>query len=138
MPGFLAEVLTWPHNYYNYMAVETAVKMSLPPTSFLTDKDPSSGWSREDKKLAIALTILTRESCQKCGQPLWICRSSERNLLFKVKKATCYASAELEKGAEKKQNKTLKPGEYLFTVPYMLDGSALPSRRGYLESLAED
>jgi len=138
MPGFLAEVLTWPHNYYNYMAVETAVAMGLPPTSFLSEKEPSAGWSREDKKLAIALTILKRETCQKCGQPLWICRSSERNLLFKVKKATCYASAEYEKAADKKQNKELKPGEYMFTVPYMMDDGPLPSRRDYLEALAED
>lgn len=140
MPDFLAEVLTWNHNYGNLMAVQTAVKMGLPPTSFLTDKDPSEGWSREDKKLAIALTILEKETCSKCGQPIWICRSSDKNLLFKVRKTTCYATAEYEK--EQKNNEkrkvVLKPGEYMYVLPYMLDGSNLPSRRAYLDSLAED
>lgn len=138
MPDFLAEVLTWGHNYGNLMAVKTAVKMGLPPTSFLTDKDPSEGWSREDKKLAIALTILEHETCSKCGQPIWLCRSSDRNLLFKTAKATCYATAEFEKASKKKQNENLKPGEYMYVSPFMLDDSPLPSRQDYLVSLAED
>lgn len=138
MPDFLAEVLTWNHNYYNRMAVETAVGMGLPPTSFLMNKEPSEGWSREDKKLAIALTIIKHETCGKCGQPVWICRSTEKGLLFKTKKATCYASAELERDAEKKENKKLKPGEFLYVVPYMYNDTNLPSRSDYLKSLAED
>lgn len=138
MPDFLAEVLTWGHNYANLMAVKSAVKMGLPPTCFLSDKQPSEGWSREDKKLAIAIQIIETETCSKCNQPIWICRSDNRNLLFSVKKATCYASAEVEKAAKKKQNENLKPGEYLYVSPFMLDGSRLPSRQEYLKSLAED
>jgi hypothetical protein len=138
MPDFLAEVLTWPSNYYNAVAVETAYKMGLPPTSLITNKQPSEGWSKEDKKLAMAWTILNREACQKCGQPLWICRSSEKNLLFKVKKDVCYASAELEKYQNKKPAPKLRPGEYTYAVPEMLDGSPLPTRRDYLSDLNED
>ena len=138
MPDFLAEVLTWSHNYSYLMAVQTAVKLGLPPTSFVTNKSPSEGWSREDKKLAIAVTILERETCDKCGQPLWICRSNNRNLLFKTRKATCYAKAEFEKASKKKQNENLKPGEYMYVVPFMLDDSSLPSRREWLDDLAED
>lgn len=138
MPDFLAEVLTWPSNYYNTIAVETAVKMGLPPTSFITNKSPSEEWSREDKKLAMAWTILQHETCSKCGQPLWICRSSAKNLQFKIKKDLCYASAELEKPANKKRAESLKPGEYQYVVPYTIDESPLPSRREYLESFNED
>lgn len=138
MPDFLAEVLTWPHNYYNKLAVETAVSMGLPPTSMLMDKQPSEGWSREDKKLAIALTILKNETCTKCGQPLWICRSDDKNLLFKTAKGLCYATQQFEKDSKKKQNENLKPGEFLYTVPYMYDDSALPSRRAWMDKLAED
>lgn len=138
MPGFLAEVLTWNKNYYNLIAVQTAVKMSLPPTSFILNKDPSEGWSREDKKLAMALTILEKETCQKCGQPLWICRSDNRNLLFKVKRDTCYATAELEKDQKKKQRKELKPGEYEYVVPFMRPDGPFPSRKEYLTAMNED
>lgn len=137
MPDFLAEVLTWSNNYYNAIAVQTAYELGLPPTSFLGDKQPSEEWSREDKKLAMAWTILQKETCQKCGQPLWICRSSNKNILFRVRKATCYAAAELEKKQDDKRFKLAK-GEYAYAVPYTLDESPLPSRRDYLESLSED
>lgn len=138
MRDFLAEVLTWPSNYYTAIAVETAVNMGLRPTTFIGDGDPRGEWSREDKKLAMAHTILQHETCQKCGQPLWICRSSNNQLLFKTKKGMCYASAEHEKSAEGRQNQNLKKGQYLFTVPYMLDDSPFPSRREYLQGLSED
>lgn len=141
MPDFLAEALTWPKNYYNAVAVETAVKMGLPPTSFLTDEQPSKSWSREDKKLAIAWHILQRETCSKCGNPLWICRSSNNMLGFSVRRGVCYASKELakeEKAAEKNKSKQLKDGEFHYTVPTMLDGSDLPSRLDYFESLDDE
>lgn len=138
MPDFLAETLTWPNNYYNLIAVSTAVDMSLPPTSFLTNKEPSAGWSREDKKLAMAMTILNRETCSICGNPLWICRSSNSNLIFKARKDICYADAERKKAADKRQNKNLKPGEYIYVVPEMLNESDLPTRRDYLRELNED
>lgn len=140
MPGFLAEVLTWPRNYYSAVAVETAVKMGIPPTSLLTDSQPSDPWSRADKKLALAYTILQRESCSKCGQPLWICRSTNDKLGFRPKRAVCFASQELEKYAESKAGKNLKKGEYIYAVPVFDydEEKPLPSRREYFESLADD
>lgn len=138
MPDFLAEVLTWNKNYYNLMAVQTAVNMSLRPTGFITDGPVNGEWSREDKKLAMALTVLEKETCSKCGQPLWICRSDNKNLLFKVKRDTCYASAELEKVTKAKSHKELKNGEYEYTVPYMRPDGPLPSRKEYLTAVNED
>lgn len=138
MPGFLAEVLTWPKNYYNAVAVETAVNMGIPPTSLLSDKQPSESWSRADKKLAVAWTLLQRETCSRCGQPIWICRSSDKNVSFKMKRDVCYATAEFDRNKDKKQYKDPKPGEYFFTVPYTIDDSPLPSRKAYLESIADE
>lgn len=140
MPGFLAEVLTWPRNYYSAVAVETAVKMGIPPTSLLSESQPSDPWSRADKKLALAYTILQRETCAKCGQPLWVCRSTNPELTFKAKKAVCFASQELEKYAESKNGKTLKKGEYIYAVPVLGydETKPLPSRREYFESLADE
>lgn len=138
MPDFLAEVLTWPDNYYNAIAVETAVNMGLPPTSLLTEKQPSEEWSREDKKLAMAWTLLQHETCGYCAQPLWVCRTESSNVRFRTQKGVCFAKQAQDKYAESKQGKDLKPGEYLYTTAYTQDGSPLPSRREYLESLNED
>lgn len=140
MPDFLAEVLTWPNNYYNAIAVQTAVEMGIPPTSLLTDEQPSKEWSRADKKLAMAWTILQKETCNSCGQPLWICRSTNRDLTFKIRRGLCFATQELEKFKESRNGKNLKKGEYPFAVPVMRndDNAPLPSRREYFESLTED
>lgn len=138
MPDFLAEVLTWPKSYTYALAVETAMNNSVPPTTFiLKDKQPSDGWSSADKKLAVAWTVLNKEICKTCGNPLWICRSSDKNLLFSVRKDTCYAKAELERW-EKKNKTPLKPGEYPYVVPSMRhDEDPLPRRAAYLAELQE-
>lgn len=138
MPDFLAEVLTWPSNYYYSVAVETAVKMGIPPTSLLSEEQPTKKWSSADKKLAMAWTVLQRETCNKCGQPLWICRSSNKDLGFRIRRGKCYSSSELEKWQKSKAGETLKPGEYGYAVPYMRDESNLPSRKAYLAELADE
>ena len=135
MPDFLADVLSWGNNYYTLIAIQTAVDMSLPPTSFLTEKEPSAGWSREDKKLAMALTILNKETCGTCGNPLWVCRSANNKLSFHARKGICYADAERKRAQDKRQFKNLKPGEYIYVVPQMIDDSPFPTRREYLEEL---
>ena len=138
MPDFLAETLTWPHNYYLTCAVETAVKMGLPPTCLLiVEGQPSAPWSSADKKLAIAWTILQHETCGTCGNPLWICRSDDKNLQFKSSKNTCYADAEYQKAQKAKQNQNMRPGQFLSVIPYMADGSALPSRRSFLSAQSD-
>ena len=134
-PGFLAEALTWSHNYYIACAVETAVAMGVPPTSLIdADKQPSDAWSSADKKLAIAWTVLQKETCGICGNPIWICRSDDSRLGFKPHKSMCYADAEHQKVSEKRQYKKLRPGERLVVRPYMSDDSPLPSRATYLRA----
>lgn len=133
MPGFLADVLTWPKNYHYAVAVQTAVGMGLPPTLFIDEnRHEGAEWSRADKKLAMAWTILQKETCQQCGNPLWICRSSQREMQFKVNTDICYATAELKKWEKGQKAKHLKDGEYPFIIPYMSDDSTLPSRKAYL------
>jgi len=138
MPDFLAEVLTWPKNHYLAIAVQTAVEMGLPPTLFVLDeKKTGVEWSAADKKLAMAWTILQRETCKQCGQPLWICRSSERDMQFKVNTDICYASAELAKWQDSKRAKSMKKGEYAYIIPFMANGQQFPSRLKYVMELAE-
>jgi hypothetical protein len=139
MPDFLAEALTWPKHYGYAIAVQTAMDLSLPPTVFLeTDRQPTDGWSPADKKLAMAWTILNKETCKNCGQPLWICRSSNKNLLFKVRTDICYSDAELEKWKTTKKAKNLKKGEHAFVVAEMRGDEPMPSRSAYLESLMDE
>lgn len=140
MPGFLAEVLTWGHNFQYTLAVETAMELHLPPTVFIIpDRQPTDGWSDADKKLALAWTILKKETCGKCGQPLWICRSNNKNLSFKIRTDICYASMALEKWQESSRGKKLKKGESPYIVPSMYrEDEKLPTRRDYQKQLEED
>lgn len=88
-----------------------------------------------------AYQILQDETCNECGNPVWVCRNEEAaNVGFKVKTAKCFAKAELDKWAEKedkKKSKKKKYGEYPYVTPYTYDGSDFPSRRSYYESLAQ-
>lgn len=137
MPDFLAEVLTWPKNYGYALAVRSALEWHIPPTTLIVaQKQPTDPWTMADKKLAVAFTILQRETCKECGQPLWICRSSNKNLLFKVRKDTCYSKRELEVWS-KKNAKNLKPGEHTYVIAEMRNDEEMPSRREYLEALED-
>lgn len=137
MPGFLADVLTQARNGGYLLSVETAMSLNLPPTVMIYDDRQPDKWTKEDKKLAMAWTILERERCQYCGQYMWICRSSNPKLTFSVRTDTCYADAEMNSSSNKKKSEKLRPGEHLYTVPEMYDDSPLPSRHEYLKSLAE-
>jgi hypothetical protein len=140
MPDFLADALTWPQNYRAAIAVQTAYDMGVPPLTFLKDdSQPTDKWTDADKKLLMAWTILQKETCQECGQPLWICRSNNNNLTFSVRKGLCYAKLAMEKWKDTSAGKNTKPGEVPYVLPSRYDETLpLPSRRDYLQQLAED
>lgn len=87
------------------------------------------------------MQILNDETCNECGSPIWICRNEEAsNVGFKVKVATCFAKAELDRYNERESNKKTskkRHGEYPYVVPYTYDGSELPSRMQFYKSLVE-
>lgn len=139
MPDFLSEVLTWPNNYGYYVAVKTAYQAHLPPSMFFTDSQPSDGWTKADKKLYMAYQILQDETCPHCGNPIWLCKSSERNLGFKVKINTCYSKLESDKWQDNSRN-NLKAGQYISVSPTMYNGESIPSglRAQFMKEQAED
>lgn len=139
MPGFLADALTWPQNYPYTVAVETAMRLNLPPSVMLVrGRQPSDGWSEYDKKLAMAWVILDKETCKECHQPLWICRSSNKDLMFSVRTDICYATTEFEKWQESKRAKNLKKGEKPYIIAKMRTDDPKPSRFEYLKAQAEE
>ena len=137
--------MSQPRNYGTTLAIEAAVEAKIRPTSLiLTSAQPDDEWTIQDKRLVVALHMLNKQTCQKCGKPIWICRSSDRNLTFSVRKGICYASAELEKEQKKlddskQKGAKLKPGEFLYTVAKMIhDDQPLPTRAEWLESEADE
>lgn len=140
MPDFLANALTWPQNYTAALAVQTAYEMGIRPLVFLQDDaQPTDAWTQEDKKLLMAWTILTKETCGECGQPLWICRSDNNNLTFSVRKGMCYSKLAMEKWKETNAGKNIKAGEVPYVMPQRYDEEIpLPTRMDYLRQLSED
>lgn len=105
----------------------------------LFHEQPSDPWVPFDFMLLEAYQTLEDESCNECGNPIWVCRNDEAtNVGFKIKTGKCFAKAELDKWLEKDSKKNRKTyGETPYIVAYTYDGSPMPTRRSYLQSLME-
>lgn len=108
----------------------------------LFHEQPSEPWVPFDFLLLEAYQILQEETCNECGNPIWICRNENAsNVGFKIKTSKCYAKAELEKWQEKedkKNSKRKKYGESPYIIAYTYDGSEMPSRSSYYAGLAQE
>lgn len=126
MPGFLAEVLTWPTARWALPALKTARAWSTPPLTLLTGE--ASDWSDErNRVLAMALTLLESETCSSCGTPGWLGHSTNNEIAFSVKSSICYGCAELEQDRENRRHS--RRGEMRYVVPHSVwEGGSLPSR----------
>lgn len=110
--------------------------------SMIFHEQPTKKWKPFDFLLLEAYQILQDETCPQCGQPIWLCRSTDRNVTVSIQRARCFATAELEKAQDKigqKNNKSkLQPGEYLYPVIKTIEkGTELPTREDYYKSLIE-
>ena len=107
----------------------------------LFQEQPTEPWTELDFLLVEAMQILEDETCPQCGNPIWICRNEFASSVgFKVKIATCYAQAELDKWNDKESKKKEAPkrfGQNPYTVAYTYDNSDMPSRSQFYQSLAE-
>lgn len=106
----------------------------------LFHEQPSDPWVRFDFLLLEAYQMLQEETCNECGNPIWVCRNEEANNVgFKVKVAKCFAKAELDKWYEKEEKKKSNKksyGEYPYVVAYTYDEGPFPTRMEYYQSLA--
>ncbi len=107
----------------------------------LFHEQPSEEWNEFDFLLLEAYQMLQDEICTDCGNPIWICHNEEAaNVGFKVKTTKCFAKAELERWQEKEDKKKTKRkayGERPYIVAYTYDGSEMPTRSDYYQSLAK-
>ena len=107
----------------------------------LFHEQPKEDWTELDFMLLEAMEILEEETCGQCGNPIWICRNeSAANVGFKIKTATCFAQAELDRWnerEEKKKSKQKRHGQYPYVVAYTYDESDFPTRNSFYKDLAE-
>jgi hypothetical protein len=107
----------------------------------LFHEQPTDPWTKFDFLLLEAYQILQDETCQMCGNPIWICRNEfADNVGFKIKTTKCFAKAELDRHAEQQEKKKSKPkkhGEQEYVLAYTYDGSEMPTRLSYFKNLAE-
>jgi len=105
----------------------------------LEESDPFTGWTPHDYRLQEAAYILNREVCKTCGNPIWLCHSTNNAIDFEIKTGACYAKAELEDFEDNPSNQKLGSGEYHYAVAVGIkneDGTydPLPSRIEALSS----
>lgn len=120
--------------------IQSALSRGQRPTAALLEEpDPNTGWTSHDYRLQEAGYILDLEKCKNCGNPVWLCHSTNSAIDFEVKVGTCYAKAEIEDYENNPTNNKLGAGEYLYAQAVGIkneDGTydALPSRREALSS----
>lgn len=112
-------------------------------------QQPTDPWTRGDFKLLEAYEIYKRETCQACGQPVWLCHNDDENLQWEVRSSVCRSERSVKKWVETNRKKDgLLPGENPYAVPYLLrytegeiapeqDYDNLPTREDYYKAKAE-
>jgi hypothetical protein len=122
--------------------LKSAIELRLRPSAhILMLKRPASDWSVWDHKFALAFSRLNAEMCDKCGNPIWVCRNPDKRIRFEVDTYTCYADKELSKRRKdrEKKKKDLKDGEYEYVRAVPDFGvESLPTRDDYYEYLAKE
>lgn len=115
----------------------------------LFHEQPTDPWKPLDFKLLEAYQILQDEMCPKCGHPIWLCRSTDPRVQFKVSANVCYAERALKEyedqdrpRKEREQDKKTRAGWGLFYslspfVPKNVEGE-LPTRTEFYEAAFGD
>lgn len=98
------------------------------------------GWTPHDYRLQEASYLLNKELCKSCGNPVWLCHSTNNAIDFEVKIGVCYAKAEIEDFENNPASEKLGSGEYHYASAIGIKNEddtfdALPSRREALTSV---
>lgn len=141
--------MTWPANRHVIRKIKTAITANIRPLSLVFHEQPHDPWEPFDFLLLEAYQILQDETCPKCGHFVWLCRSDNRLLEFKVRTDICAADKTLkqaeydarppkDKNSRKDKELISSFGKFQYTVPSMMFGEkSLPTRSDYYKSLRE-
>ena len=116
---------------------EPAQMFGLRPRDFESKRQ----WNELNARIKVAYSTLLDETCTGCGVPIWLGHSTHRDVQFKIKVATCYACAKLERERDadgKRENKKGAIKQFGRTKYVVFDPDAsgpLLSREDGLKSL---
>lgn len=84
--------------------------------------------------------MIEDEKCPQCGQPVWLCRSTDKDLSWTVKESICYASRAKEEKEANRNKKSRREkisasersswGRIEYSVPRTMN-TELPTRKDF-------
>ena len=90
--------------------IKLAIENKMRPTAVLyREPDPYSDWTDLDYSFVQAYQVIMDELCPKCGNPAWLCRSTDSNIDWNIDTITCYASKAIEGRRHRDDNPTEHP-----------------------------
>lgn len=138
------EALSLPENYHILTKIRAAITANIRPCAMVYHEQPTDKWSILDFQLLEAYQTIEDEKCPQCGQPIWLCRSTNPNVEWTVKEDVCYASRAKE---EKEARRHKKPREKIdakeraswgrieYATPRVIstapEGTTLPTRKDF-------
>lgn len=115
---------------------------------------PAEPWEDFDFKLIEAYQMLVDETCKVCGQPTWLCRSEDPDLIFEVRSSVCLADKAMKKKEQARQERNEKKngngkvkanqadfGKHWFALPTMIPESGrtdLPTRQDFYKQMSDN
>lgn len=107
-------------------------------------QQPDEEWTTLDFQLLEAYQVIEDEKCPQCGQPVWLCRSTDSNVEWTVKESICYSSRAKEEKEARRNKKTRAKvkaseraawGRIEYAVPRIMsaapEGTKLPTRKDF-------
>ena len=126
--------------------IQASITAAIRPTSMIFQEQPTEPWTKYDFLFLEAYQILKNETCQKCGHPIWLCRSESNEFEWTVENYVCQAERAL-RAKEHKRSNDKKPtaeerrewGREYYAVPQPVKDAGfteLPTRRDFYNSLS--
>ena len=124
--------------------IRLAIENKMRPTAIIyRDRDPYSEWSDLDYNLVHAYQSYKDELCPKCGNPVWLCRSTDPSIDWSVDTTTCYASQAIEARRFRDDNPSKQPdaatrkkwgSDYYAVAKPIRPDQTLPTRADFIGS----
>ena len=115
------------------------------PCAIVYHEQPSDPWTTLDFQLIEAYQKIEDEKCPQCGNPVWICRSTDKNVEWVVRDSICYASRAKEEKEANRNKKSRREkvsaseraswGRIEYATPRIIstapEGTKLPTRKDF-------